>query len=79
VDFDDFFDHVDWKTTWVKKTKTLACAARRHEYNVVLPITTRTATKPDNGDLVFNFFPHEGAGAAFFSMRDDDFFLFHTA
>jgi hypothetical protein len=79
LDFDDFFTNVVWQMTWVKKTKTLVCRARRHEYHLLMPITTRTATRPDRGDLIFNFFPHGGGGAAFFSMRDDDDFLFHTA
>jgi hypothetical protein len=78
-DFEEFFTNVAWSMTWVKKTSSLVCGGYRHEYNVLLPITTRTARKPDNGNLIFNFFPHGGAGAAFLSMRDDDFFLFHTA
>jgi hypothetical protein len=76
--FDDFFDGVNWKHTWNDKTKKVAATAWRHEYHLLMPITTRTASDKDRGDLIFNYFPSGGAGTAFFSMRDSDAFLFHT-
>jgi hypothetical protein len=77
--FDDFWDGVNWKQTWNGKKGKIAATAWRHEYHLLMPITTRTASDKDAGNLIFNYFPHGGTGAAFFSMRDDDAFLFHTA
>jgi hypothetical protein len=77
--FDDFWAGVNWKQTWDGKTKKVAATAWRHEYHLLMPITTRTASDKDAGNVVFNYFPHGGTGTAFFSMRDDDTFLFHTA
>jgi hypothetical protein len=79
VDFDDFFNGVTWSVNWDKKAKRLTGTARRHEYHALLPITTRTATDPDRGDLIFNYFPHGGTGPEVSSLRDDDAFLFYTA
>ena len=79
ADFDAFFNGVTWTMDWNKKAKKLTATATRHEYHALLPITTRTATAPDRGDLIFNYFPHGGAGPAVLSMRDDDDFLFYTA
>ncbi len=78
-DYDDFFDNVNWTWTWDPGAGKLRATASRHEYTAILPITTRTAAKPDNGNLIFNYFPDAAAAASFISLRDDDPTLFHVA
>jgi hypothetical protein len=56
---DEFLNGWNWKFNWRSKDAKLICNGIRHEYEIIIPITS-PPTDLNNGQLFFNFYPKTG-------------------
>ena len=56
---DDFIDGFTWTYSWDADNRKLVCRGVRYEYRIYAPVL-----RPDNNQLLFNFYPHEDSDSS---------------